>query len=168
MDVLTTLAAGAALTLSAQAAVPQTDIAAIETRIEAVAVLVDLNAYDRLETLFADELVVDYSSLFGGEAETLAASELMARWAGLVPGFDRTRHAISDIEVELHGDWANATAAVTGTHWLDGETWTVSGRYVYRFNRIDGDWRVTEMTLLATDEQGDRALTERAAARAAG
>ena len=160
MDILSTLGMAAAL-----AATPATDVAAIETRVEAVAVLVDLNGFDRLEALFADELVVDYSSLFGGEAETLAASELMARWAGLVPGFDRTRHVISDIEVELAGDTADASAAVTATHWLNGETWIVSGRYHYRLERIDSDWRISAMTLETTGEEGDRGLTEVAAAR---
>ena len=107
-----------------------------------------LHAFDQLETLFADTVQVDYTSLFGGEAETLAASDLMARWAGLVPGFDITRHAISDTQVECQGDASSATAAVIATHWLDGETWAVSGRYVYRLAMQGGEWRITAMTLI--------------------
>ncbi len=163
---LNTLAAGlAALGLTSAAGATPADQAEIATRVEAVAVLVDLHAFAPLERLFADELRLDYTSLFGGEPETLAASELMARWAGLAPGFDATRHAISDIRVDINGDEARAGAAVVGTHWLDGDTWVVSGRYAYEFARRDGEWRITAMTLIATEETGDRALVERAAAR---
>ena len=165
---LSTLAACvAAFTLAGKAGATPADRAAIETRVEAVAVLVDLHTFDRLEPLFADELRLDYTSLFGGEAEVLAASDLMSRWAGLVPGFDQTRHAISDITVEINGDDATATASVVGTHWLEGQIWEVSGQYAYRFALQNGDWRITEMTLTATEENGDRSLVERAAARAA-
>jgi len=143
-----------------------TDRAAIETRVEAVALLVDLQAFEPLEALFAKEVVLDYTSLFGGEVETLPATELMARWAGLLPGFDRTRHAIGKVTVEIDGDQANAGADVIGTHWLDGEVWQVSGRYAYRLTRIEGEWRITAMTLLATGEAGDRGLIEKAMARA--
>jgi hypothetical protein len=142
------------------------DRAAIETRVEAVALLVDLQAFEPLEALFAKEVVLDYTSLFGGEVETLAATELMARWAGLLPGFDRTRHAIGEVTVEIDGDQAKAGADVIGTHWLDGEIWGVSGRYAYRFSRIEGEWRITAMTLIATGEAGDRGLIDKAMARA--
>jgi hypothetical protein len=142
------------------------DRAAIKTRVEAVAVLVDLQVFEPLEALFANEVVLDYTSLFGGEVETVSAAELMARWAGLLPGFDRTRHAISKVTVDLDGDQAEAGAEVVGTHWLDGEVWEVSGRYAYRFARIEGDWRITAMTLIAIGEAGDRGLIEEALARA--
>ena len=158
------------MTLSDGPAVGATPIdeAAIATCVEAVAVLVDLQAFDQLETLFAKKVRVDYTSLFGGGVERLDASELMARWAGLLPGFDATRHAISDIRVAIDGDSANARAAVTGTHWLEGETWVVSGLYVYEFARRGRPWRITSMTLHATEETGDRGLADRAAARVSG
>lgn len=144
------------------------DRARIETRVEAVAVLVDLQAFGALKPRFADMLQLDYSSLFGGEVEQLSSADLMARWSGLVPGFDATRHALSDIEVELDGDTADASAAVTASHWLDGVIWRVSGRYVFRFAREEGDWRITEMAFLLQKEEGDRGLIERALARMAG
>ena len=161
-----TLFTGAALTQSPPTPLAE-DLAAIETRIEAVAVLVDLNANDRLEMLFAEEVRLDYTSLFGGAPETITGSELMDRWSSLVPGFDLTRHAISDIEVELHGHTANASASVTGTHWLEGDIWAVSGRYDYELIRLEGEWKVTALTLTATSERGDRSLIGRALARIA-
>lgn len=150
---------------AAQAAI---DRAAIETRVEAVAVLVDLMAFGPLKALFAERLEVDYSSLFGGEPELLSAADLMARWSGLAPGFDATRHALSDIMVELDGDEARSSAAVTATHWLESAIWRVSGRYVFRFARIDGGWRITAMAFLLRQEDGDRGLIDQALARMAG
>jgi SnoaL-like domain len=54
-----------------------------------------LYAIDRLDwaevrRCFADQVRIDYTELSGGESETLAADELIARWRGLLPGFDAT------------------------------------------------------------------------------
>ncbi|TWG89440.1 hypothetical protein L598_008100000060 [Mesorhizobium sp. J18] len=47
---------------------------------------------------------------------------------------------------------------------LISATWMVAGEYAYRFKKIGGDWRVTELTFRLEDETGDRGLVERAAA----
>ena len=54
----------------------------------------------------------------------------MAEWASVLPGFDQTRHAISNIRVKLFGISATATANVVAFHWMGEETWQVSGIYI--------------------------------------
>jgi hypothetical protein len=56
-----------------------------------------LHAIDALDwpavrAAFAEQVRVDYTSLSGGEPETLPADDLVARWQGLLPGFDATQH----------------------------------------------------------------------------
>jgi len=145
------------------------EIEAARARAAAVAMtaLVDVHDWERVESFFAPEVTVDYSSLFPVEPETLRREELMARWRQLVPGFDATRHVLTDVEVEVEGDEASGTAEVVGTHYLDGDTWTPSGRYLYRLRKIGGDWKISALTYANEREHGDRGLVERAAAKAA-
>lgn len=132
-----------------------------------------LHAVDALDwavirDVLADEVRVDYTSLFGGEVETLAADDLVARWQGLLPGFDATQHLTGPVLVTRDaGPGVRADTHVIGYHYLadpgGGATWAVHGHYTARL--VDG--LVTELTLTAFFQQGSMALTEVATRRAA-
>lgn len=104
-----------------------------------------LHAIDRLDwatarACFADNLATDYTSLWGGEPERIAADELISRWQGFTATLAATQHvtgpiAVSDGYAETH---------VIAHHWLpDGDLWMVHGHYVAR---IVGD-RIAELNL---------------------
>ena len=133
-----------------------TDVAAIETIVESVAVLADSGNFESLEKLYADEIHVDYTSLSGGEPELKSPQTLMSEWAAILPGFDRTRHNISNIEVELGGRQATATADVVADHYVGSSYWQVTGDYRYELLRSNGRWLITSMTFNLRDEQGTR------------
>jgi ketosteroid isomerase-like protein len=99
---------------------------------------------------------VDYTSLAGGKPEVKSNSLLMSEWAAVLPGFDRTRHAISDVTAKVSGDAAAATAKVTADHWIKGAHWQVSGRYDYALVRDGRNWRITAHKLTVTGEIGSR------------
>lgn len=146
-----------------QAAVaPTQDAAAIRTVVESVAVLADRGEFELLEQLYAPEVRLDYTSLAGGQPEVVSNSELMTRWAGLLPGFDRTGHQLSNIRAEVRGERATASADVVADHWLGGEAWQVRGRYEYALVRDGRDWRITDHRFTLTGEEGSRALLARA------
>lgn len=132
------------------------DTAAIKTVIESMATLADRNEYEALERIFADEVEVDYRTLAGGEVEVKSNQALMTAWAGLLPGFDRTRHRITDIEVEIDGSEATGRSQVTAAHWLDDLYWEVSGNYQYGFRKVDRQWVITKLTFVFISEKGTR------------
>lgn len=136
--------------------------------ISAVAIYADNRDFRPLERFFAPETTIDYTSLWGGEPQRFAPSALMDAWAGLLPGFDATRHELSDIQVEIGDDAATAQAKVRATHWLGDRTWVVAGSYNYELIRADTGWQVSRMTFHLSDESGDRTLVEEAAAKIAG
>lgn len=144
------------------------DEARIAGVISAVAVYADNRDFRPLERFFAPETTIDYTSLWGGEPQRFAPSALMDAWAGLLPGFDATRHELSDIRVEIGDDAATAQAKVRATHWLGDRTWVVAGSYDYALIRADTGWQVSRMTLHLADESGDRKVVEEAAAKVAG
>ena len=132
------------------------DIAAIETIVESVAVLADSGNFESLEKLYADEIQVDYTSLSGGEPELKSPQALMTEWAALLPGFDRTRHGISNIEVAVNGRQAVATADVVADHYVGAMHWQLTGDYRYELFDTGDRWVITSMTFNLRDEQGSR------------
>ena len=71
----------------------------------------------------ADQVLVDYTELFGGAAETVTGDELVTRWRALVPGFDATQHMTGPVLLtsdELPGLWLDTH--VRGYHHLGDET----------------------------------------------
>lgn len=139
--------------------------ARIASLVRSIPLAVDLGCFELAGAAFAPRVRIDYSSLWGGEAQDLAASDLLAAWQALVPGFDATLHELGPVQVELGAGQALASAEVEARHWLDGELWMLRGRYHWPL-RLDAEgWRVTGMTFLLSEEQGDRGLCARAQAR---
>ncbi len=142
------------------------DEAAIKTIIESVGTLADTANFESLEKLYADEVWVDYSSLTGQRAEIKSHQALMTEWASVLPGFDRTRHAITDILVQLDGSQARATARVTADHFIQDMYWQVKGDYAYELRKNGDKWEISSHTFNLREESGTREVFGPAAANA--
>ncbi len=59
---------------------------------------------------------------------------------------DATMHALSNVEIRLDGDLARCACQVVARHWREREgerrLETAGGRYLDRFERRDGVWRI--------------------------
>ena len=154
-----------AVTASSSFNVESPDEAAIHTIVESVANLADRGNFESLETLYGEAVEVDYTSAFGGEVELKSPQALMSQWASTLPGFDRTHHEISNIEVAVNGNQATATADVVANHYLDEMFWQIAGSYKYTLVK-DGQWTITQMTFNAESEQGDRNIISQAVKQA--
>jgi hypothetical protein len=124
---------------------------------------VDTRDWDTVHALLADEVTLDYVSVFGGEPETIASDEVVKRWQGLLPGFDATQHllgTLAEIDGAVQGN-------VRGYHVLGDEVWMVAGWYHLSIRPADPP-RIAGILLTASYETGSRDLIARAQARAAG
>lgn len=139
-----------------------TDRAEIVEAVDSVAFLADLRDWQRLREVFADEVLVDYTSLRGGEPQRLAAGELIAGWKERLGGLDATQHIVANHLVELDGDEATCRAQVLATHHhpnrSGGPLWHLGGHYRYRLARRDGRWRITGTTLTVLWADGNEHL----------
>jgi hypothetical protein len=124
--------------------------------------------WETVRSCFTTEVEIDYTSLWGGEPETLTADELIDRWQQLLPGFDATQHLIGPVAVtEVDELTASCTTNVRGYHRVGDATWMVAGRYDMRLERVDGsDWRIAALRLRHYYDDGDRGLVEVATKRA--
>ena len=137
------------------------DTVEIEKTVVAMLFAIDRLDWARLRGYFANELQIDYTSLFGGEAETLAADLLLERWRGLLPGFDATQHLTGPVIVtSMTGDGAVAETHVRAYHHIDkmeGGTWMVAGHYTLQMNR-GAAWLISGIRLDVYLQEGDQNL----------
>jgi hypothetical protein len=133
----------------------------IQRTIVAMICDVDLLQLGAAERLFAPEVEVDYTSLWGGSPAKMTPAALIGAWRGLLPGFEATWHELGEIAARVNGAKAEASCTVAARHWVDGAVWLPKGRYEFGLAK-NGAWRITHMRLVLTEEIGDRALVDKA------
>lgn len=156
------------LTVMTQAETPDFDQQQIKLQLQSMGTLADQNAFEYLGRVFSDQVLVDYTSAFGGKAASVNRVDLVKSWAGLLPGFDLTRHDLNNMKVSVEGNNATATADITTSHYLRDETtnkehfWQISGRYIYTLEKSDKRWTISSLTLVAGPEEGSREVLAKA------
>lgn len=137
-----------------------------------------LHAVDNLDwttfrSLFTAEVALDYTSLWGGNAERMSPDALAASWQQVAPGYDATQHLTGPIAV-LRADGQTATCATTvrAYHHVtedgrDPATWMVAGQYTIGLERAADGWKISAITLSVSHEEGSRKVVELARQRAA-
>ncbi|MEM1400364.1 MAG: nuclear transport factor 2 family protein [Pseudomonadota bacterium] len=160
------LASVAALSLLGGVALA--DQGEITRSITDIAAGADRHDWDRVRSAFADTVVSDYTSLWGGDPVTQASDDLVAAWSNFLPGFDITQHMVTNHTVTMISETvATAEADFIATHRIDDQLWTLGGRYKYSLEPSEDRWLVTNLTMIALWETGDRGLVGVAGERAA-
>lgn len=144
------------------------DRAAILDLVSRIAFGADLREWDAVRACFADTVRVDYRSLTGEAPAAVPADALVGGWARTFSGFDVTQHLVTNHQVEVAGDAAVCRSHFLATHGIGPERWRLAGHYRHALARLPAGWRVTELTMTWTWEEGDRGLLARANTRAAG
>jgi uncharacterized protein len=132
---------------------------------------VDTLDWDTVRTCFTPEVATDYTSLWGGEPETLAVDQLVGWWQPFATGFDATQHLTGPIAVvRADGRRATAVTTVRAYHHIAQDegpagTWMVAGQYEIALDRGPDGWKVGGVTLTVAYEDGDRALVDVARSR---
>ena len=140
--------------------------------IASLAVHVDARRWDDLASLFAPEVRIDYTSLFGGEVQVLNRHALMNQWRQLLPGFTRTTHVIGNPVISISDVEAKAIASVIAFHVLNdpalagNDQWLVGGCYELILKKEDQAWCITSLTLARAWSRGNPELPKLARERA--
>lgn len=143
--------------MTLQASEMTRDEAKIAQTAKSMAILADRNLYDALEQIFTPEVVIDYTSAFGGEVSSIKRGDLMNNWEALLPGFDVTYHDMTNIKIDQDGDNAEVTADIVASHYIGKDGfWQISGSYTFEMHKTDADWQISSLTLNAGDELGTR------------
>jgi len=128
----------------------------IKSTVHSFATMADQNAFEYLGRLLTNELTLDYTSLFGGQAQRTSNIALMQQWAGFLPGFDTIFHELKDMRVAIKGKQAQVNVSFTASHWVNEDFWQVSGRYVFTLEKQNEHWLINSVTAIKEDESGSR------------
>lgn len=139
--------------------------ARVRQTVIAFTINLDLLNFDALMLLFADELWIDYTSLWGGVPQVLTPRDLVAQLMGIAPGFDASWHELLDIKIQIRGHEAEVECGVDGRMWIGDLIWHPIGRYKFRLEKIRSAWKITHLKLEMLQELGDRAVAEEAMRR---
>ena len=117
-------------------------------------------------SVFTDEIDVDYTSYRPGSLARMAADDWVDRARRLFPGLDATQHVLVNAWMQQDDQAVRVQTSMRADHFLDGERYTLGGRYVHRLVADGGRWRIRAVTLSVTWQEGAAQMLAVAAERA--
>lgn len=114
--------------------------------------------WQKVAATMHDTVLLDYSSMNGHPAEALTPAQITGMWAAFLPGFDKTRHQLSELSVDEQGNTAAVHFNGVASHWIGSRCWIVEGSYDVTLGQFDNDWQVTAMTFNFERQSGDTGL----------
>ena len=116
---------------------------------------IDTKQWSTAVNQFDTEVFVDYSSLSGQAGSVVLASDLVGGWQGLLKRVN-THHMLSNFEVSVDGFQSEAFSHVYASHTAEGlDYWDAFGRYHHELKKIDGQWKISHMTLIMHGQKGN-------------
>ena len=121
---------------------------------------IDERRWDDLEQVFADDIEIDYTSIFGGRVATTTRAEYGRTARALLGNLDATQHLVAGHIVTGSGDDARCVSQVQAVHIKANRTgdahFTVGAQYDMRLVRIAGEWRIKAVTATFRWASGNR------------
>lgn len=141
---------------------------AIET-VNNLFIAVDERNWEQVSTIFADSVLLDYTSMAGGEPAQLTSAQIIDSWKGVLPGFDKTHHQLGNYLVVDDSSVIKVFCYGTATHYLQNESgnnvWTVVGTYDLELSESNGVLKITGMKFNLKYIDGNNDLVQMAQER---
>lgn len=138
------------------------DKMAIEDVCKRLVWAIDRRDWPLAQAQFSNRVTLDYSELFGGTEETLAAAMIIERWSSFLPKLKATQHTLSNFLISWTAESAQCYSYVDGFHYLpnnQGEDyWNVKGYYTQRLVKENGQWLIAYMKLSPIYQSGNLQL----------
>lgn len=129
----------------------------------------DMRDWKIFRSCFADEIDVDFTSVFGGAPRHVTADKWTEAARRTVSGLQATQHMITNHVITLDGDNALCVAYVQAQHYLPNDrgaaTQTMGGYYTNQFVRTRAGWRIRSCKLTLTWNAGNWGIFELARQR---
>ena len=115
--------------------------------------------WTRVKNAMAEKVLLDYSSMTGGEPALLSADDIVKAWANFLPGFDKTKHNLSNFKISTSGKSATVTFDGKADHFMNDQVWTVEGDY---YAEAQYDNRISLLKFNLKAQRGDLELPAKA------
>lgn len=107
---------------------------------------VDEKDWARAEACLAPRVLLDMTSVTGGEAEHTSGAAIVQGWAETFDPLEAIHHQAGNYEVEVYGDAAEASCYGIAYHFLPNDTGqntrTFVGTYDIRLRKHRGSWQI--------------------------
>ncbi|MCB0698853.1 MAG: nuclear transport factor 2 family protein [Chitinophagales bacterium] len=122
----------------------------------------EMNWKGMADEVFAENVLMDYSSFGAGEPITMKRDDIIAQWEPFFAKIDSTHHQLGNELVDIAEKEAKVSAYVMAGHYKEMQNgdnlWTVVGTYnIKLFNGKNG-WRVTEMKFNYKYQEGNQEI----------
>ena len=77
----------------------------------------DERDWNRVKASFANDVLLDYSSMNGNPAAVLSSDNIIKAWKGFLPGFDITHHHITNFQIKESDGVAKAHFSGKADHF---------------------------------------------------
>jgi hypothetical protein len=124
---------------------------------------VDRRNWPGVKAAMAQNVELDFSSLSGNPPSIQSSDSIVSAWRNFLPGFDSTRHQLTDFKVTQTGDNAIVTYHGLANHYLDKDIWTVEANYESQLTKINGAWLLSKHKLSLIKQSGNTDLPSKAA-----
>lgn len=115
--------------------------------------------------IFDEVVLLDYTSMTGGEPAMLNREDIIAAWKSFLPGFDSTDHQLSDFDVKIEDDLAQAMFFGHAEHFIGDEIWIVEGDYETELVRKNDGWLINKLKFDLSKQDGNLELPKLAGER---
>lgn len=119
----------------------------------------DERNWTRVQSAMAEKVLLDYTSMTGGEPALLSPNDITNAWVNFLPGFDKTHHKLSNFKFETKDDLTFVTFDGKADHFIDDAVWTVEGGY---FVEIEKNKKVSLLKFNFKSQSGDIGLPQKA------
>jgi hypothetical protein len=125
---------------------------------------VDNKDWENVKSIFSDKVLLDYTSMTGGQPAILTSSQIIDSWKSILPGFDKTHHQLGNYVFKKDSDLVKVFCYGTATHYLANESnnniWTVVGSYDLELKMINNSWRIVKMKFNLKYTDGNNNLSK--------
>ncbi|MBF6175188.1 nuclear transport factor 2 family protein [Nocardia blacklockiae] len=129
---------------------------------------IDTGDWDEFPSVFADQVVLDYTAIWGGEPVTATPDGIRRDWSTLLGAFDATQHLLGNHLVHVDGHHAELTAVFQAIHLLANRfgspRWTLGGTYRIGLTDTGNGWLIDTVVMTPTWADGNKEVLTLAAA----
>ncbi|MGH1362272.1 MAG: nuclear transport factor 2 family protein [Calditrichia bacterium] len=131
----------------------------VQDQITNLFVYTDQDQWDKLRAIFAETVLLDYSSFSGQKASELTSEQIVGAWSGFLPGFRATHHQVGNFQVQIDGLTAHVFCYGTASHFFPNNSgrnvWVVVGSYDFELEKNNETWQVKSMTFYFKYQDGN-------------
>lgn len=120
---------------------------------------IDLLDWAKIHVVMAEQVLLDFTSITGGQPGLMSPQQITNIWSDILPGFDKTHHQLSNFESKIEEEKKCITFDGKIDHFLNGSVWTVIGNY---FVETEEDHKISFLKFNFKYAKGESSLPQKA------